>query len=172
MSKQTTEEERIERREIQRYILKDKSRGEIFAQNPKTLYSIRFRWFLTEGKVGIQPVGGGGHFFKDFLVTDEKLFVRRKHSQLVSPLIARVENYPEDVDRTNYITYSPKQGHMEPLEKIVDLLLSEDQVHCYLSHEPDGRYLDILTFSLTSPSSELYAPGKLMQRVELKYNIS
>ena len=166
-------EERIEKREIQRYILRDKSRGEIFAQDPEALYSIRFRWFWTKGKIGMQPIGSGGHFFKDFLVTDDKLFVRRKHSQLISPLIARVENYPEDVNGTNYITYSPKQGHMEPLEKLVNVLLSEDQVHCYLSYESDRRLSpDILTFSLTSPSSELYVPGKLMQRMELKYNIS
>jgi len=146
-------------RTIQRYNLIDENNGELFDQDYDRIYTTSYEWFRADGKVGIDPIGRSIPFTEDFLVTEDSLVVRCG----VDPLVLRGEDRSK-WSLVNSICYSIKQPHIEPLNRLVGMLLSEEQAHSYLSHK-DGAPPTILTFSLDKPSSELYVPGKEMKIV-------
>ena len=146
--------------EIQRYLLKNKEKGQDFDKFHTLGDTFCTTWYVGKGKMGMIVKHNSQEecfyraFFKDFFEADENLLVRRAGDY---PIIMR--------DRIRIEAL----GRDDQVKKLAELLLDNELIHCYLAREHQCKNClpEILSFSTRSPSKRLYIPGKKMGIIEV-----
>jgi len=134
--------------EIDRYVLKNRNRGEYFGSSEVT-DSENFRWHYTPGRIGLEGklTPEADNFLHGFLDRQDQLYVI---SPRLNPMIIR------DSDRRARL-----ESDVEGMDNIQNLLnlLNHPETYAFLtSNYEHGHQPGILTFALTPPSERLYSP--------------
>lgn len=138
--------------QIQRYIPKDETKVETFGEHYKE-HRWDFDWYIGDKKIGItgNPTTESQRFIGGILVADDELIITP--SQRI-PKIQRASEF--------YAVMRGNDGGLEEIGELVKLIQSNDITHMYLSSDRPEGYAEILTFSPTEPSKELYEKGNIL----------